>query len=277
MTRSVCAVLLIALAGAAVAGCGTASDTGGAVRVAAATAADSSSAASRCIRSAQRHDIGGVIAYVPRSLPKRPALLLAFHGMHTAASEFEAWSGLDKVAASRGFIVAYPSATNDERWQLNDNDGEDDVENVSKVIDLLVSRTCADPKRVYLTGHSNGAGFAFRAGCDLRDKVAAIAPVSGSYATQDECPAGAMPTIEIHGEDPWTYTVSRLVSDMRRRNNCTKPSVTTRMAPGITRTVWPGCNLKRIYNRNVGHVWPQTGPYNTGAEVWKFVSRYRLR
>jgi polyhydroxybutyrate depolymerase len=271
-------VALVAFVAAVVAGCGVGGSASVAVPVDAALAADApATSASNCIRSAQRHNIGGVRTYVPRNLPKHPALLLAFHGMHTAASDFERWTELDSVAAGGRFIVAYPAAMYDQRWQLNDHDGDDDVQNVSRIIDLLVARTCADPKRVYLTGHSNGAGFAFRAGCDLRDKVAAVAPVSGSYASQDECPAGPMPTLEIHGNDPWTKTVPRLITDMKRRNNCTKPSVTTRMASGVTHTVWPGCNLERIYNRNVGHVWPLTGPYNTGVQVWKFVSRYRLR
>jgi polyhydroxybutyrate depolymerase len=99
------------------------------------------------------------------------------------ASALEAMTGLDSVAARRGFIVAYPSALNAQKWQLNDHDGDDDVNHVRRLIDELDSTTCADADRVYLTGFSNGASFAFRAGCDLVDKVAAIAPVSGAYDT----------------------------------------------------------------------------------------------
>ena len=51
--------------------------------------------------------------------------------------------------------------------------------------------------------------------------------------------------------------------------------ITRRIAGGITRTRWAGCDLERIYNRTIGHEWPKLGPYNTSAEVWRFVSRYR--
>jgi polyhydroxybutyrate depolymerase len=128
---------------------------------------------------------------------------------------------------------------------------------------------CTDPARVYLTGFSNGATFAYQAGCLLR--VAAIAPVSGSYHS---CSGGRMPTLEIHGRDPWTRTVSTLITETKQRNGCTTAPTAGRIARGITRARWPGCDLERIYNRTIGHEWPKLGPYNTSAEVWRFVSRY---
>jgi hypothetical protein len=62
---------------------------------------------------------------------------------------------------------------------------------------------------------------------------------------------------------------------MKQRNSCTRSPTTTRIAPGITQTSWPGCNLERIYNRTINHEWPRLGPYDTSAEVWRFVSRFR--
>jgi poly(3-hydroxybutyrate) depolymerase len=83
-----------------------------------------------------------------------------------------------------------------------------------------------------------------------------------------------MPTLEIHGRDPWTENVPRLIADMRRRNRCRARPATTSVARGITRTRWPGCNLERLYNRTIGHEWPRLGPYDTSLEVWRFVSRF---
>jgi polyhydroxybutyrate depolymerase len=181
----------------------------------------------------------------------------------------------DSLAAKHWFVVAYPNAVTDQKWQLNHREGDDDARHIRSFIETVVKRVCADPDRVYLTGFSNGAGFAYRAGCELRDRVAAIAPVSGSYRSHDECSVGPMPTLEIHGRDPWTDTVPRLIADMRRRNHCSAAPVTSRIARGITRARWPGCNLERIYNRTIGHEWPKLGPYNTSVEVWRFVSRFR--
>jgi poly(3-hydroxybutyrate) depolymerase len=84
-----------------------------------------------------------------------------------------------------------------------------------------------------------------------------------------------MPTLELHGRDPWTRTVPVLIAETKRRNGCTRSPVTRPIARGITRTRWPGCDLERIYNARVGHEWPKLGPYNTSVEVWRFVSRFR--
>ena len=61
---------------------------------------------------------------------------------------------------------------------------------------------------------------------------------------------------------------------MKRRNGCRDQPTSTRVARGITRTRWPGCKLERLYNRTIGHEWPRLGPYDTSAEVWRFVSRF---
>jgi polyhydroxybutyrate depolymerase len=246
--------------------------------VAAGSGGDESATAANCIRSTGRHTVGGTLTYVPQNLSQQPQapppLLLAFHGLRMQATSMESMTAFDDLASKRGFIVAYPSATNAQKWQLNDHDGDDDVNHVRWLVDELVARTCADPNRVYLTGFSNGASFAFRAGCDLDDKVAAVAPVSGDYHSQDECAAGAMPTLEVHGTDPWTKTVLRLLQEMKGRNGCAQRGVSSRIAPGVSHTTWAGCNLERIYNKTVAHEWAQTGAYNTSAEVWNFVSRY---
>lgn len=200
-----------------------------------------------------------------------------FHGLGESATYLAGETGFDGIAARHRFVVAYPNAEQAQRWQLNHRDGDADVEHIRSFIDTVVRHVCADPRRVYLTGFSNGAGFAARAGCELAGQVAAIAPVSGSYRTLDPCSAGPMPTLELHGRDPWTDTVPRLIAETKRRNHCVRGPTATRIAPGITRTRWPGCNLERIYNARVGHEWPKLGPYNTSVEVWDFVSRFSTR
>jgi polyhydroxybutyrate depolymerase len=226
------------------------------------------------LRAAGHHQIAGDLVDIPRRLPARPPLLLMFHGMGDSPRFTAQLTGFDGIAARNRFVVVYVASHDPKRWQLSHQDGNDDIEHVRASIDTIVKRVCADPKRVYLTGFSNGGGFAYRAGCELRNQVAAIAPVSGSYRSLDPCDAGSMPTLEIHGRDPWTSTVTRLVADMKRRNRCHRPPVTNTIATGITRTRWPGCNLERIYNGTIGHQWRRTGPYDTSAQVWRFVSRF---
>jgi polyhydroxybutyrate depolymerase len=227
------------------------------------------------LRTPGHREIAGELVDIPRRLPKRRPLLLAFHGLREAATWLAAQTQFDALAQKHGFVVAYPNAVYAQKWQLNHHDGDADVDHIHSFIDRVVKRVCTDPDRVYVTGFSNGAGFAYRAGGELRYQLAAISPVSGSYRSHDDCDAGPMPTLEIHGQDPWTDTVPRLISDMKRRNHCTAPPTTTRIAPGISRTRWAGCNLEHIYNRTIGHEWPRLGPYDTSAEVWRFVSRFR--
>ena len=218
-----------------------------------------------CFRATGHQEVAGELVDIPSQLPQRPPLLVVFHGLRESASYLAGETGFDDVAARHRFVVAYPNAARAQYWHASD------VGHIRTFIGRALKRVCADPARVYLTGFSNGAGFAYTAACTLR--VAAIAPVSGSYHVPRGC--GPMPTLELHGRDPWTRTVPRLIADVKRRNACAQPPTTTRMARGITRTRWPGCDLERIYNRTVGHEWPKLGPYNTSEEVWRFVSRHR--
>ncbi len=221
--------------------------------------------------------MAGVLVAIPRKLPRHPPLLVAFHGYTDVPSFLAGETGFGDIAGDQGFVVAYPAAASGRRWQLGSAAGNADLVRTRAAITALTTRICADPRRVYLTGFSNGAGFAYLAGCALAALVAAVAPVSGSYSGIPACPAGtrAMPTLEIHGVDPWTSSVTRLIAAMTQRNGCTRAPATTRIARGVTRTRWPGCNLERIYNRNIGHEWPRAAPYNTGLEIWRFVSRFR--
>lgn len=227
------------------------------------------------MRAPGHHEIGGELVEIPRRLPKRPPLLVAFHGLRETASQLAGQTAFDDVAARHGFVVAYPNAVRAQHWQLNHRDGDADVAHVGSFIETVVKRVCADPRRVYLTGFSNGAGFAARAGCELAGRVAAIAPVSGSYRTLDACTAGPMPTLEIHGRDPWLPTVPALIRETEARNGCTHVGARHRIAPGIVRTRWPGCGLERVVNDTIGHQWPKLGPFNTSEQVWRFVRAYR--
>jgi polyhydroxybutyrate depolymerase len=179
------------------------------------------SATPTCFRAPGHREVAGELVDIPRGLPKRPPLLIAFHGLRETATQLSGQTAFDQLAAKHGFVVAYPNAVRAQHWQLNHHDGDEDVAHIRAFIDHAITHVCADPRRVYLTGFSNGAGFAARAGCELRDQVAAIAPVSGSYRSLDDCGAASMPTLEIHGQDPWTKTISHLLTDTKRRNGCT--------------------------------------------------------
>jgi polyhydroxybutyrate depolymerase len=134
-----------------------------------------------------------VILHVPPSFdPENPApLLIVLHGGAQNASAIQQLSGLDVDADLYGFVVAYPNGSGrQDSQQLTWNAGHccgysmlqqiDDVGYIKALIDFMVSHYAIDAGRVYLTGISNGGMMAYRAGAELADKVAGIAPIAAS-------------------------------------------------------------------------------------------------
>jgi polyhydroxybutyrate depolymerase len=116
-------------------------------------------------------------------------LLIALHGGGGSGEKMEELTlrGFNRLSDKEGFIVVYPDGI-EKHW----NDGRenvkyrahrekiDDVGFISALIDYLVKQYNIDIKQVYATGISNGAMMSFRLGCELSEKIAAIAPVAGS-------------------------------------------------------------------------------------------------
>ena len=80
-----------------------------------------------------------------------------------------------------------------------------DVGFVSALIDQLEQDYCIDSRRVFSTGMSNGGFLTNRLGCELSDKIAAIAPVAGVIGIPlENCnPGRKVPVMHFHGtSDP---------------------------------------------------------------------------
>ena len=129
------------------------------------------------------------LVHVPVSLDKTssPALLIALHGGGGRGKGM--WTitkgGLNRMADEEEFIVVYPDGYkrhwNDGRKGVNDaahKKNIDDVGFISALIDHFVKEHNVDPKRVYVTGISNGGMMAYRLACELSDRIAAIAVVA---------------------------------------------------------------------------------------------------
>jgi polyhydroxybutyrate depolymerase len=79
----------------------------------------------------------------------------------------------------------------------------DDVAFFRTLLDDIIRRTPVDTTRIFVTGHSNGAGMTFRLGAELSDRVAAIAPVMGQNYRRGTVPTRALPTLYLVGDaDP---------------------------------------------------------------------------
>ena len=91
----------------------------------------------------------------------------------------------------------------------------DDVAFLAAVLDDLARRFPADPRRVCVTGFSNGAGMTFRLAAERAERIAAIAPVSGYCWLDAPRPARPVPTLYLVGmQDPLVPLAGGTVSTL---------------------------------------------------------------
>jgi polyhydroxybutyrate depolymerase len=125
-------------------------------------------------------------------------------------------TGWSELAAREGFTLAVPEAlppepakpptflSNPPRWNdgsppLFANEPADDVSFLNTVITHAIAHTAIDPRRVFVTGFSNGAGMTFRFAAEAANRVTAIAPVAGYCWLTNPRPARPVPTRYIIG------------------------------------------------------------------------------
>lgn len=149
----------------------------------------------------------------PQILSRRPLpVVLNFHGGGGHAAQQQAYSNLDRLADSKGFVVVYPNGTGRLTsrfltWNAGTCCGYaakhhiDDVGFIRLLINDLQTRLPIDTTRVYATGLSNGAMMAYRLAAEAPDLVAAIAPIAGSMAIPQLATEHAVPIMHVHSLD----------------------------------------------------------------------------
>ena len=134
--------------------------------------------------------------------------IIMLHGGGGNAQSAANVTGFNDLAERKGFAVVYPNGSGSGRF-LTWNAGHccqfameqdiDDIALLAALIDDLVARGEADPTRIYVTGMSNGAMMAHRAGRELSRKIAGIAPVVGAIFGDEAPAAGPVPILFITG------------------------------------------------------------------------------
>lgn len=122
-------------------------------------------------------------------------------------------SQMDVVAAREHFIAVYPGGTGGMpggrllTWNATHccayarENKVDDVGFIRKVIDQLVASGRADPKRVFVTGMSNGGMMTHVLARELPDRIAAIAPIVGAVFGDEPAARGPVAAIIFVGQD----------------------------------------------------------------------------
>jgi len=81
----------------------------------------------------------------------------------------------------------------------------DDVGFLSALLDSVSRRVRIDPRRIFIVGHSNGAGMAYRFGVERADRVAAVGVMAGHLMRGAEALAEPVSLIQVVGDhDPFT-------------------------------------------------------------------------
>lgn len=258
----------------------------------------------------------------------RPTIVI-LHGAGGTAQLALGNTGWTDLADREGVLLAYPEGTrrdparrpmflqNPQAW--NDGSGRghtaelgvDDVGLIAALIEACVTSHHGDPSRVYLTGFSNGASMAFRAGAALAGRVAAIGPVAGHCWVTPPPGTTPVPALMIFGgrdplnpteggevKTPWGATeyhppVLDSFDRWRRFNGCGGAPTEGDPVDGlrdIRATACPGGGEVRcLIVEALGHHWPGgprllplavAGPASTrldgAAVLWDFFRAHRL-
>ena len=255
------------------------------------------------------------ILYVPDTYtPTEPTpLVINFHGYTSNAFEQMNYGDFRDVADTAGFLAVHPMGTLDGSgnpyWNANWGGDVDDIGFTAALIDSLAADYSINTDRVFSTGMSNGGFMSYTLACELSNRIAAIASVTGTMnanQTGSCSPQHPLPVMEIHGTDDFVVpyngnifmeSIPEVLSYWAGFNNCDPEPTITEM-PDLDPN--DGCNAeKHFYGNgssgvevvhfkiiNGGHTWPGT-EYSTGSgntnqdinasvEIWKFFRKFDI-
>lgn len=151
--------------------------------------------------------------YIPSELKKieKLPLLIVLHGGDSSGRNMIEYTNYIPIAEKENFIVVFPDSLhghwNDGRKGL-EFEGIKDINFISNLIDDLIIKYNIDKNRVFVTGASNGGMMSLRLGCELSEKITAIASVTGSLPVDmSACnPIKKIPLLLINGtRDPLVH------------------------------------------------------------------------
>lgn len=255
------------------------------------------------------------IMYVPANYTgdEPVPLLFNFHGFTSNASQQMFYGNFTSVSDREGFIIIHPEGTifaGNTHFNVGGfttGSTVDDVGFTEAMIAFAESEYNIDSKRIYSTGMSNGGYMSFLLACQLSDKIAAVASVTGSMTpgTYDNCDAmHQMPVLQIHGTIDgtvpyegaiWSKSIEDVIDFWVDFNNCDATPVRTEFpdlnpSDGSTAELFvyangdAGATTEHIKITGGQHTWPGSFlnfpgtnlDFNASEEVWKFFSRFDI-
>ena len=240
-------------------------------------------------------------------------LILNFHGFGSNANQQLVYGDFRDIADKEGFLLVHPEGTllnGNQHWNVGSftiGSTTDDVSFTEALIDELANLYAINLDRVYATGMSNGGYMSFLLACQLSEKIAAVASVTGSMTpeTYNACNAQhPTPILQIHGTgdstvpyngDTWTRSIEDVISYWANYNNCETNPTTTALADidpsdgsTVEHSVYIGGDndVTTEHMKVIGgdHTWPGSAfnfpgtnyDINASMEIWQFFSRFDI-
>jgi len=269
------------------------------------------------------------VFYTPKGFKPGEALPLVFffHGAGGTAEQAFRTYGWPEKADAENFFVAFPEGLpvrpdgvasfllnphiwRDERAGLPAS-GVNDVHFFEELLNRLEAALPVDPKRVYVTGFSNGAGMTFTLGSRFSDRIAAIAPVSSQSFVHTDTLARPLPVYYLTGTAdplipyrggtvtlPWGKArtlppVQESADTWAKLDGCPPEPQTVSDENGVrVQHYGPGKDGAEVFFTTVegnGHHWPGTveplphiicgptlDPFHATDRIWDFFVRHPL-
>lgn len=250
--------------------------------------------------------------HLPPNFDAQESLPLVFnlHGFTSNAFQQEAYSEMNMVADTARFIVCYPDGVN-LAWNVGWSFGStaDDIGFINAMIDKFAENYNINTNKVYSCGMSNGGFMSYHLACNLSERIAAVASVTGSMVPGSiaSCtPAIPRPIMEIHGTADATVPyngnaniaspIEAVVSHWVTTNDCLLVSDTTDF-PDIdtgdnstaSRIDYSDCEGDKMVSFikvfNGAHTWPGASitfigttnqDFNASSTIWNFFNRFSL-
>ena len=235
----------------------------------------------KTIRDYKKVSVSGrdVYVYAPSGLAENSPLLLSLHGAAQDPDYQQSNTHWETVADTAGFVVAYPRGG--EGYSAWDISGDQDTKWISSVIDQLVKDYKLNPKRVYLSGFSMGGMFSYHAISKIADKIAAIAPCSGTNVYGASKAQRPMPIFHPHGtkDDVLNYSqVDGFLKNYRDQFKCPSQAEVKENYPNAenkaTLYSWGPCD-NGVYIKHLKLEGRMHSPSHADiSDIWNFVKGY---
>ena len=237
-------------------------------------------------------------------------LLLCLHGYGSNQDVIMEYTDFNAIASSENFIVIYPQGSllnGISHWNVGGWTSDslvDDIGFIDLIIDTVSDSYSINEDRIYSTGMSNGGYMSFLLACQLSEKIAAIASVTGSMTPEmfNSCePQRAISILQMHGTSDgvvpyegnpqWTIGINDIMNYWKTHNNCNVSSTIVDLpdiytfdnssVQEITFSNGDNNTMVKHYKVNGGEhdwfgVWGNRD-INASELIWEFFSMYNIK